>query len=130
MKTWTRVRADDVRIRYGRGGRGDGPHNGGRWGAVRSRALVGRRANGVLALVLMTLAGVTTVGLAPASQAAAASVGISAPPDVVVGAADGSVTLPVTLNAPTVGHGHRQLCDRRRDGDRWQRVLRGLHLGL
>jgi hypothetical protein len=62
----------------------------------------------------LTLTGVSAVGLASASQAApitptaATSVapvtapGISAPPDVVVGAADGSVHLNVTLSAPGV----------------------------
>ena len=74
----------------------------------------GWRALGSLIVMTLMLTGVTAVGLASASEAApitptaATSVtpvtapGISAPPDVVVGAADGSVHLNVTLNAPGV----------------------------
>ena len=73
-----------------------------------------RRAVGTLALITATLTGGAVFGLASASQAASAKTtpsvaaattpvtapGISAPPDVVVGAADGSVHLNVTLSAP------------------------------
>jgi large repetitive protein len=71
---------------------------------------------GLLTVMTMALTGATTVGLAPASLAAparatssadpattpVAAPGISAPANVVVGAADGSVQLNVTLNAPGV----------------------------
>ena len=62
----------------------------------------------------LTLTGVAITALPSASQAAPAAPpltaaaspvtapGISAPPDVVVGAADGAVHLNVTLNAPGV----------------------------
>ena len=69
-----------------------------------------------MALIMTTLTGGAVFGLASASQAASAKAassvaaattsvttpGISAPPDVVVGAADGSVHLNVTLSAPGV----------------------------
>src|SRR5215472_16725923 len=76
----------------------------------------GWRAIGTLAFVTATLTGGAVFGLAPTAQAASARAttstaaavapvtapGISAPPDVVVGAADGSVNLNVTLTAPGV----------------------------
>src|ERR1700722_15023754 len=71
----------------------------------------GRRAAGTLTLIT-ALAGSAVLGLASTSQAASANAsaattavtapGISAPPDVVVGAADGSVHLNVTLSAPGI----------------------------
>jgi hypothetical protein len=73
------------------------------------------RAVGALALITATLTGGAVFGSAAAAQAAsvrattsaaaAAPVtapGILAPPDVVVGAADGAVNLDVTLSAPGV----------------------------
>ena len=61
-----------------------------------------RRALCVLAAMTIVLTGFSWVLTAPPSQAAnpIASPNISAPPDVVVGETDGSVDLPVTLNAP------------------------------
>jgi Calx-beta domain/Fibronectin type III domain len=71
----------------------------------------GRRAVGTLTLIT-ALAGSAVLGLASTSQAASASAsaattavtapGISAPPDVVVGAASGPVHLNVTLSAPGI----------------------------
>jgi Calx-beta domain-containing protein/fibronectin type III domain protein len=66
----------------------------------------GWRAAGTLAFVTAMLTGGAVLGSAPASQAATTSTaavtapGILAPPDVVVGAADGAVNLKVTLTAP------------------------------
>jgi hypothetical protein len=68
----------------------------------------GWRAAGTLAFVTAMLTGGAVFGSAPAAQAASAAPataavtapGISAPPDVVVGAADGAVNLKVTLSAP------------------------------
>ena len=76
----------------------------------------GWRAVGTLALITTTVTGGAVFGLASAAQAASASAttsvaaattpvtapGILAPPDVVVGAADGYIDLPVTLTAPGV----------------------------
>ena len=62
----------------------------------------GRRAVGTLALITATLTGGAIVAGATAATAAVTAPGISAPPDVVVGAADGSVHLNVTLSAPGV----------------------------
>lgn len=76
----------------------------------------GWRAVGMLAFITATLTGGAIFGPASASQAASARAatsaaaaaaavtapGILAPPDVVVGAADGSVSLKVTLSAPGV----------------------------
>src|ERR1700734_513884 len=76
----------------------------------------GWRAAGTLALITTAVTGGAVFGLASASQAASAKTttsvaaatspvtapGILAPPDVVVGAADGSVNLNVTLTAPGV----------------------------
>jgi hypothetical protein len=71
-------------------------------------------AVGALAAMTAALTGIASVGWTPTSQAAPAnptssaaaiatavsSPGISAPPNMVVGEADGSVDLPVTLSAP------------------------------
>ncbi len=76
----------------------------------------GRRAAGTLALITTTVTGGAVFGLASASQTASARAttsvaaattpvtapGILAPADVVVGAADGYIDLPVTLTAPGV----------------------------
>jgi len=76
----------------------------------------GWRAVGTLALITTTVTGGAVFGLASASQAASAKAttplaaattpvtapGILAPADVVVGAADGYIDLPVTLTAPGV----------------------------
>ena len=76
----------------------------------------GWRAVGTLALITTTVTGGAVFGLASAAQAASASAttsvaaattpvtapGILARADVVVGAADGYIDLPVTLTAPGV----------------------------
>ena len=76
----------------------------------------GWRAVGTLALITTTVTGGAAFGLASASQTASARVttsvaaattpvtapGILAPADVVVGAADGYIDLPVTLTAAGV----------------------------
>ncbi len=76
----------------------------------------GWRAVATLALITTTVTGAAVFGLASASQATSASAttsvaaattpvtapGILAPPDVVVGAANGYIDLPVTLTAPGV----------------------------
>ena len=76
----------------------------------------GWRAVGTLALIATTVTGGAVFGLASASQTASARAttsvaaattpvtapGILAPADVVVGAADGYIDLPVTLTAPGV----------------------------
>src|ERR1700730_13657516 len=85
-------------------------------GVVMRSMRRGWRAVGTLAFISTALTGGAVFGLTPASQAASANAttsaaaasarvtapGISAPPDVVVGAADSSVQLKVTLNAPGV----------------------------
>ena len=66
----------------------------------RSRGFVGLTR--LTAISLVAGLGSVSATLLPAPSASADSVpGISAPPDVVVAEADGTVTLPVTLSAPT-----------------------------
>ena len=70
-----------------------------------SRAIASLRTCAMLVLAAITVAGIVSVGLASAPQAASgttpvASPNISAPPDVVVSEFDSQVTLPVTLSAP------------------------------
>ena len=69
---------------------------------IRSVAALALLSSGALSAVMGSAPGAGAAAPSPPAPAVApvAAPGIMAPPDVVVGAADGSVSLPVTLTAP------------------------------
>ena len=105
----------------------DGRHRarGVSWGVRRSRTLT--RTGQIMAAGLTIAAASMGIGGVPA-QAAGGTPSISAGPNVVVGEADGSVTIPVTLSASSSEHGDGRLRHLQRQRTLQHRLLGQLHL--